>query len=318
VKEASIEQAAAIQESVSALTEMGSMIAQTSQNVALSRESSDATRALAENSKQTMERLAHSLSAIQKSNTQLQELQKVIEDINSKTAVINDIVFKTQLLSFNASIEAARAGQHGRGFAVVAEEVGSLADMSGQAARDITTLLEASQNKVRETLEMIQARVQDGNKVGQLAIRAFDEISEGVAQINAQVRAIGEATQQQEIGVQQTNTAMRQMDVTSQSNAEASTVTLSQAGSMSMDCVSLNAALSDLLSLIGAIPPSSAAKLAAPKSTVGVTRMSAPSSSDDLEDLATKVVAMSRGGGASKKNARDLPSADHPSFKKAG
>ena len=51
-------------------------------------------------------------------------------------------MFKTQLLSFNASIEAARAGQHGRGFAVVAEEVGHLAQTSGKAAEEIRNLLE--------------------------------------------------------------------------------------------------------------------------------------------------------------------------------
>jgi len=40
---------------------------------------------------------------------------------------MNDIVFQTKLLSFNASVEAARAGIHGKGFAVVADEVGNLA-----------------------------------------------------------------------------------------------------------------------------------------------------------------------------------------------
>ncbi|RYZ87541.1 MAG: hypothetical protein EOP04_11470 [Proteobacteria bacterium] len=48
--------------------------------------------------------------------------------------IINEIVFKTQLLSINASIEA---GQHGKGFAVPAGEVGNLAQMSGNAAKEI-------------------------------------------------------------------------------------------------------------------------------------------------------------------------------------
>ncbi len=311
VKEASIEQAAAIQESVSALTEMGSMIAQTSQNVVLSRETSDNTRTHAESGKQTMEKLAHSLAAIQKSNSQLQELQRVIEEIHNKTAVINDIVFKTQLLSFNASIEAARAGQHGRGFAVVAEEVGSLAEMSGQASKEIGMLLESSQNKVKETLDMIQARVQDGNKVGQMAIRAFDEISEGVLQINTQVKAIGEATQQQEIGVQQTNTAMKEMDVTSQSNARASTDTLTSAGRMSLTTSSLNEVLGKLMSLIGEQAPQSSAGTSTSSKLQFVNPSKTLSKrSDNLDDLATHIVQKSR---ASKK----VPSANDSSFKRA-
>jgi methyl-accepting chemotaxis protein len=51
-------------------------------------------------------------------------ISKVIATIEERTKVINDIVFQTKLLSFNASVEAARAGEHGKGFAVVAEEVG--------------------------------------------------------------------------------------------------------------------------------------------------------------------------------------------------
>ena len=67
----------------------------------------------------------------------VKNMMTLIETINQKTSVINDIVFQTKLLSFNASVEAARAGEHGKGFAVVAEEVGNLAQMSGNAAQEI-------------------------------------------------------------------------------------------------------------------------------------------------------------------------------------
>lgn len=232
VREASIEQAAAIQESVSALSEMSSMIAQTSQNVKMSLDTSQNALQKTVEGKEIMNRMAHSMTAIQKSNVQLQDLSKVIDDIHSKTTIINDIVFKTQLLSFNASIEAARAGQHGRGFAVVAEEVGNLAEMSGQAAKDIELLLGDSQRKVKETLETIQNRVNDSNRVSQLALQAFQEVATNIDEINGQVRSINEATQQQEIGIQQTNIAMKQVDVTSQANTNSSSEALEQANEL--------------------------------------------------------------------------------------
>ncbi len=56
----------------------------------------------------------------------------------------------SKLLSFNASVEAARAGDHGKGFAVVTEEVGNLAQMSGQASTEIYEILESSISSVEK------------------------------------------------------------------------------------------------------------------------------------------------------------------------
>ncbi len=176
----------------------------------------------------------------------MQDLSKVISDINSKTSVINDIVFKTQLLSFNASIEAARAGQHGRGFAVVAEEVGNLAEMSGNASREIEKLLEDSQRKVNMTLETIQGRVSDGNNINSLAHQAFEEISKLVKEINHQIKSITEATQQQEIGVQQTNSAMKQMDTASESNNKSSHSAFNKSNELKQQSEELNNIVKDL------------------------------------------------------------------------
>ncbi len=78
------------------------------------------------------------------SNEKMVEIANIIKGIGEKTQVINDIVFQTKLLSFNASVEAARAGEHGKGFAVVAEEVGNLAEVSGKASNEIYEMLESS------------------------------------------------------------------------------------------------------------------------------------------------------------------------------
>jgi branched-chain amino acid transport system substrate-binding protein len=90
---------------------------------------------------------------MESSNDRLLEIRQLVGDIGSKTQMINDIVFQTKLLSFNASVEAARAGIYGKGFAVVAEEIGKLAASSGHAAKEINELLTAGTKKVESIVE---------------------------------------------------------------------------------------------------------------------------------------------------------------------
>jgi len=153
-----------------------------------------------------------SMAAIESSNSQLQQVEEIINGIKIKTQVINDIVFKTQLLSFNASIEAARAGQYGRGFAVVAEEVGNLAQLSGKASKEIDILIHDSQKRVGKIIASVQEKVVDGKTVAQNALKHFEEIAGQVVVISEKVKNVGEATLEQEGGIDQTTRAMEEMD----------------------------------------------------------------------------------------------------------
>ena len=87
-------------------------------------------------------------SAIIKLN---QESSKIGETIN----LITQIAFQTNILSLNAAVEAATAGEAGRGFAVVAAEVRNLATRSNEAAKEITSAIESIQSLVKNSLESI-------------------------------------------------------------------------------------------------------------------------------------------------------------------
>lgn len=82
----------------------------------------------------------------------IKESSKAIREI---TDVINDIAEKTNLLSLNASIEAARAGNYGRGFAVVADEIGKLADVSIQQAKSIQEIIKESVDQIEKETDLI-------------------------------------------------------------------------------------------------------------------------------------------------------------------
>jgi methyl-accepting chemotaxis protein len=162
------------------------------------------------------------MTSIRNSNTQLEKVTQIIEAISSKTSIINDIVFKTQLLSFNASIEAARAGQHGRGFAVVAEEVGSLAELSGTAAREIDALLGESAREVAGIITSLKERVKTGDDVSQEAVATFSFVTQEIGKVSEQIGEILACGQEQSKGVQQTVVAMAELNSLAQESSELS------------------------------------------------------------------------------------------------
>ncbi len=132
------------------------------------------------------------------------EIRKSSEEIKSVIKTIEDIAFQTNILSLNASIEAARAAEKGKGFAIVAEEVRVLANKSKNAVESTRALIEGSSVKVEkgvfianETAELLRSIVSDVNSIKAAAsdISSFAmEQVEDIVNINENVSDISRST----------------------------------------------------------------------------------------------------------------------------
>lgn len=213
-----------------------------SETSSVSRESEDT----ATKGRETVEQMIASMAEINRSNEQIGEIVKVINEIGSKTKVINDIVFQTKLLSFNASVEAARAGEHGKGFAVVAEEVGNLAQMSGNAAKEISALLENSIHRVETIVNDTKAKVEAGTMTAQECGVILADIVSNVSKVASMAGEISTASEEQARGVQEINRAMTQLDQVTQTNAATSEEAASAAEELSAQAQALQGLVRDL------------------------------------------------------------------------
>lgn len=243
-------QAASVQQTVASMTEMSGMLTTSSSNARICKELSAEANMKSKVGKDIMQEMVNSMSAIEASNAQLQNMISIIEDISAKTTVINDIVFKTQILSFNASIEAKSAGQYGRGFSVIAGEVGGLAQLSGNAAKEINGLLENSQRNMGQILSQTGERVKEGRAIVNRALNTFNEISDDIQSISSQVQGISEATREQEEGIKQTSQALLMIDEATQQAARVATQAQEASvslGSQSRDIVSISARIRALI-----------------------------------------------------------------------
>lgn len=268
----SIQQASALQEAVASLEEITLMIAKTAENAKTSQDVSTNSFLSANNGKMVVSELGVSITEISdcnglvnervlRSNLELQNIAEIISDIGNKTNVINDIVFQTKLLSFNASVEAARAGEHGKGFAVVAEEVGNLAAKSGHAAKEIKDVLERSLMMVNNTIEntkkeilIVMNQSQDKISFGSLkAIKCGDsltDIVEKVQEVNKLIAEIATAGSEQSLGMRQISLAMQELDKATNSNSASSVETAKYGQVLQQQASSLNSAIGELAKVI--------------------------------------------------------------------
>ena len=141
---------------------------------------------------------SHTSSAIiEEMIVQVKATNEAIASISKAVELISDITSQTNLLSLNASIEAARAGQAGRGFAVVATEIKQLADQSSQGAAAIKNIaddiLEKSNKSVELTERMRALAEKEQADIGS-AKTGFDTLSQIIEANVATAGTIAEKT----------------------------------------------------------------------------------------------------------------------------
>lgn len=156
-----------------------------------------------------MQAIKSQMEAIGESVVQLSERSQAIGEV---VATVNDLAEQSNLLAVNASIEAAKAGEHGRGFAVVAQEVRKLAELSKQATKQVRGLLREVQeatSKAAMTADRGNRAVEVGLAQSKSANEAIQELMERSEETALAATQIAASNQQQLVGMEQVKQAMQ-------------------------------------------------------------------------------------------------------------
>lgn len=266
---AATEQSASLEETAASIQEMSTMVQKNSDYAKRASQMAQDSRGSASKGKEVVDNMIMAINDINESNTAIMnqinhsnaEISKIVEvigEIEKKTKIINEIVFQTKLLSFNASVEAARAGEHGKGFAVVAEEVGKLAQVSGNAALEISKMLEDSiaqvEGIVQNTAVQVEGligkgkeKIDSGTQVAKECGDVLEEIVHKVSEVTSMTDEIAIACEEQSSGVLEITKAMNVLGQVTQTNAATSSQAAAAAESLSMQATSLRSVVDTLV-----------------------------------------------------------------------
>ena len=209
------------------LEETAASIEELTATVTQSADTARQANQLASTAVQAAERGGEVVNQVVRSMEQINTSSRKIGDI---IGVIDGIAFQTNILALNAAVEAARAGEQGRGFAVVAGEVRSLAGRSAEAAKEIKQLITASVGNVDtgsaqvaqagESMQEIVASVRRvTDLIGEISASATEQ-RDGIGQVNQAVSNLDQMTQQNAALVEESSAAAMSMNEQAQRLAD--------------------------------------------------------------------------------------------------
>lgn len=224
VAEGSTDQAAAVEEMQATIDELSNGIKATAEELEKSYNEAHRYADVAEGSREDMEAMMNAMLRISETSEKIGEIIVQIEDIASQT----------NLLSLNASIEAARAGDAGRGFAVVADQIRNLAEQSAKSAVDSKSLIETA-----------IFEVQEGSKNATKASESLKEVVDGVKMVATSSRKMKEVSLEQSESMQQADIAVERIAEIVQNNAAAAQET----SATSQELTAQSTTLTDMVSV---------------------------------------------------------------------
>ncbi len=204
-------QAAALAEASTALSQVTEALRQTVTDVTRAGSTVAAARQVTETSGTVVHEAVSAMDGINNSSQQISQI----------IGVINDIAFQTNLLALNAGVEAARAGDAGRGFAVVATEVRALAQRTADAAKEIKTLISASEAQVKAGVDCV-------GRTGAV----LTELAGQVCEIDELVQGINRTARQQSDALTQVSHAVGEVEHVTMKNAAMVEETSAAAGQL--------------------------------------------------------------------------------------
>jgi methyl-accepting chemotaxis protein len=196
-----------------------------------------ASRSIAEISRQVDAVVGHML-----------ELGKKSQQIGAVLDIVTELAEQTNILSINATIEAAGAGEAGKRFSVVADEIRKLADRVGGSAKEVRTMIEDMRSSVNTTVMATET----GSKAVDSGTRQFADVAAVFTDIAGLVATTGEAAREIELSTKQQATAVEQVNVAIINVAQATRETEASVGQTTQTASELASTSRSLLRLVQA------------------------------------------------------------------